>query len=104
MYAIFESGGFQFSAKEGERVRIPKLQVGPKDKLTFDKVLFIGGEEPLVGSPYVENAKVEGEVIASGKGDKVTVFKFKRRVKYRRKKGHRQEFVDVQIEKIVLPR
>jgi large subunit ribosomal protein L21 len=104
MYAIFESGGFQFSAKEGERVRIPKLQVEPKDKLTFDKVLFIGGEKPLVGSPYVENAKVEGEVIASGKGDKVTVVKFKRRVKYRRKKGHRQEFVDVQIEKIVLPR
>ena len=104
MYAIFESGGFQFSVKEGERVRIPKLQVEPKDKLTFDKVLFIGGEKPLVGSPYVENAKVEGEVIASGKGDKVTVVKFKRRVKYRRKKGHRQEFVDVQIEKIVLPR
>jgi len=104
MYAIFESGGFQFSAKEGERVRIPKLQVRPKDKLTFDKVLFIGGEKPLVGSPYVENAKVEGEVIASGKGDKVTVVKFKRRVKYRRKKGNRQEFVDLQIEKIVLPR
>lgn len=104
MYAIFESGGSQFSAKEGERVRLPKFQAEPRDKVTFDKVLFIGGEKPLVGSPYLENAKVEGQVILSGKRDKVTVFKFKRRVKYRRKKGHRQEFVEVQIEKIIPPR
>ncbi|UCB52126.1 MAG: 50S ribosomal protein L21 [Candidatus Zixiibacteriota bacterium] len=104
MYAIFESGGFQFKAKEGDRVRMPKLQAGPEERVTFDKVLFIGGKKPLVGSPYLENAKVEGEVIASGKSEKVTVFKFKRRVKYRRKKGHRQEFVEVQIEKIVPPR
>lgn len=103
MYAIFESGGFQFSAKEGDKVRVPKFQAEAEERVTFDKVLFIGGEKPLVGSPYLENAKVEGEVIASGRGDKITVFKFKRRVKYRRKKGHRQEFVEVQIEKIVPP-
>ena len=103
MYAIFESGGFQFSAREGDRVKVPKLQVETEQKVTFDKVLFIGGENPLVGSPYLENARVEGEVIASGKSDKITVFKFKRRVKYRRKKGHRQEFVEVQIDKIVAP-
>jgi large subunit ribosomal protein L21 len=103
MYAIFESGGFQFSAREGDRVRVPKLQVEAEERVTFDKVLFIGGEKPLVGSPYLENARVEGEVIASGKSDKITVFKFKRRVKYRRKRGHRQEFVEVQIDKILAP-
>jgi large subunit ribosomal protein L21 len=103
MYAIFESGGFQFSAREGDKVRVPKLVAEAEEKVTFDKVLFIGGEEPLVGSPYLENARVEGEIIASGKSKKVTVFKFKRRVKYRRKKGHRQEYAEVQIEKIVRP-
>ena len=103
MYAIFESGGFQFSAREGDRVRVPKFRAEAEEKVTFDKVLFIGGEDPQVGSPYLENARVEGEVIASGKSDKITVFKFRRRVKYRRKKGHRQEFVEVQIEKIVPP-
>ena len=103
MYFIFESGGFQFSAREGDRVRGPKFRAEAEERVTFDKVLFIGGEDPQVGSPYLENARVEGEVIASGKSDKITVFKFKRRVKYRRKKGHRQEFVEVQIDKILAP-
>ena len=73
MYAILESGGFQFSVKEGEKVRIPRLQIQPKEKVTFDKVLFIGGDSPLVGSPYVEKARVEGEVVGWGKDDKITV-------------------------------
>lgn len=103
MYAILESGGFQFSVKEGERVRIPRLRIQPKEKVIFDKVLFIGGDNPLVGSPYVEKAKVEAEIIGSGKDEKVTVFKFKRRVKYRRKKGHRQEYTEVKIERIIPP-
>jgi len=97
MYAILESGGFQFSVKEGERVRIPRLQIQPKEKVTFDKVLFIGGVSP------VEKAKVEGEVVGSGKHDKITVFKFKRRLKYRRRKGHRQGYTEVKIERILPP-
>jgi large subunit ribosomal protein L21 len=101
MYAILESGGFQFSVKEGERIIIPKLQVQPKEKVAFDKVLFIGGEKPLIGAPYIKNAKVEAEVLGSGKGKKITVFKFKRRVKYRKKTGHRQEYTEVKIEKIL---
>jgi large subunit ribosomal protein L21 len=103
MYAILETGGFQFSVKEGERVKIPRLEIQPKEKVTFDKVLFVGGDNPLVGSPYVENAKVEAEVIGSGKDGKVTVFKFKKGVKYRRRKGHRQDYTEVKIERILLP-
>ena len=103
MYAILETGRFQFSVKEGDKVRIPKLQVQPKEKVVFDKVLLISGEKPLIGTPYVKNAKVEGEVLGSGKGEKITVFKFKRRVKYRRKKGHRQGYTEVKIEKILPP-
>jgi large subunit ribosomal protein L21 len=103
MYAILETGGFQFSVKEGERVKIPRLQVQPGAKVIFDRVLFIGGDNHLVGSPYVEKAKVEAEVVGSGKDGKVTVFKFKKRVKYRRKKGHRQDYTVVKIERILLP-
>jgi large subunit ribosomal protein L21 len=103
MYAIVESGGFQFNVKEGEKVRIPRLGAKPKDKITFDKVLWVGGEKPLIGAPYVNNAKVEGEVLSQGQADKVTVFKFKRRLKYRRKRGHRQEYTEVRVNKIHAP-
>ena len=103
MYAILESGGFQFSVREGENIKIPKLQSRPKDKVSFDKVLFIGGEESFVGTPYLKGAKVEAEVTASGKGEKVIVFKKKKRVKYRRMKGHRQEYTEVRINKIHPP-
>lgn len=103
MYAIVESGGFQFSVKEGEKIRIPKLEAKPKDKITFDKVLLIGGEKPKIGAPYVGDALVEGEVLSQAKAEKITVFKFKRRVKYRRKKGHRQEYTEVKINKIHAP-
>ncbi|KPL05424.1 MAG: 50S ribosomal protein L21 [candidate division Zixibacteria bacterium SM1_73] len=103
MYAIVESGGFQFNVKEGEKIRIPKLEAKPKDKITFEKVLFIGGEKPLIGAPYVKDAKVEGEVLSQGKAGKITVFKFKRRVKYRRKRGHRQEYTEIMVDKIRAP-
>lgn len=103
MYAILEAGGFQFSVKEGERIRIPKLKEQVKKKVIFEKVLFIGGEKIKVGQPYVKNAKVEAAILRSGKGEKISVFKFKRRVKYRRKKGHRQEYTEVKIEKIHSP-
>lgn len=103
MYAILETGGFQFSVKEGEKIRIPKLQTQVKEKVIFEKVLFIGGEKSKVGQPYVKNAKVEAAILGSGKGEKISVFKFKKRVKYRRKKGHRQEYTEVKIEKIHSP-
>jgi large subunit ribosomal protein L21 len=104
MYAVLETGGFQFSVKEGDTIKAPKLKVQPKEKVVLDKVLFIGGEEPKVGSPYVDGAQVEAEVVGSGKEDKVLVYKKKRRTKYRRTRGHRQDFTELRIEKIVSPR
>ncbi len=103
MYAILETGGFQFSVKEGERIKIPKLESPPKGKISFDRILFIGGEKSIVGSPYVKDAKVEAEVLTSGKGEKIVVFKKKKRVKYRRLKGHRQDYTEVKIDKIHTP-
>lgn len=104
MYAIMETGGLQFSVQEGDKIRIPKLDVESGKNFTFDKILLIGGQEKsLVGTPYVKGAEIEAEVTDQGKSDKVMVFKFKRRVKYRRKRGHRQPYTEVLIKKIKLP-
>ncbi len=103
MYAILETGGFQFSVKEAEKVKIPKLDIPIKDKVIFDKILFIGGEKSFIGTPYIIDAKVEAEVVNSGKGEKVIVFKKKKRTKYRRIKGHRQDFTEVKISRILPP-
>jgi large subunit ribosomal protein L21 len=104
MYAIVESGGFQFSVKEGDKIRAPKLDAGAEEKLVLDKVLFIGGEEPKVGTPYVSGAQVEAEVIGPGRWPKIVVFKKKKRVKYRRTRGHRQDFTELRIRRIIPPR
>ncbi len=103
MYAILEMGGFQFTVKEAEKVKIPKLDLPLQEKVVFDKILFIGGEKSFIGTPYIKDAKVEAEIVASGKGEKITVFKKKKRVKYRRTKGHRQEFTEVKINRILPP-
>jgi large subunit ribosomal protein L21 len=104
MYAVIESGGTQFTIEEGTQVRIPKIEGSVGDKITLDKVLLISdGDEPTVGSPYLENATVDAELTAQDKDDKVTVYKFKRRTKYRRTKGHRQPFTELRILKINAP-
>jgi large subunit ribosomal protein L21 len=104
MYAIVETGGMQFKVKEGDKIKVPKLPAQEGEKLSFDKVLLIGEKEkPLIGKPFVKGAKVQAEVLKLGKGEKVTVYKFKKRVKYRRKTGHRQEYCEVKINKIVAP-
>jgi len=105
MYAIMETGGQQFNVQEGHKIRIPRLNVEPGKNLTFDKILLVGGQEkPVIGTPYVKGAKVEAKVKEQGKSDKITVFKFKRRVKYRKKTGHRQPYTEVLITKIKLPK
>jgi large subunit ribosomal protein L21 len=103
MYAILESGGFQFAVKEADKVKVPRMREPNQKNVVFDKILFIGGEKSIVGTPYIKDARVEAEVIASGKDKKIAVFKKKKRVKYRRMKGHRQEFTEVRIKQIVLP-
>ncbi|MCJ7497843.1 MAG: 50S ribosomal protein L21 [candidate division Zixibacteria bacterium] len=104
MYAIMESGGLQFKIEEGAKIKIPKLEAKPGDEVVFDKVLLISQEEkePLIGMPYLENAKITAEVLSTGKGKKVLIYKFKKRVKYRRKRGHRQEYTEIKINKINL--
>jgi large subunit ribosomal protein L21 len=104
MYAVFQTGGKQFRAEPGTRIRVPTLDVEPGASVTFDHVLLAGdgGEKVFVGAPTVEGASVKAEVIRHGRGDKVIVFKRKRRKGYRRKQGHRQNFTEVRIDEIAV--
>ncbi len=96
MFAVIETGGKQYIVKEGDVIRVEKLPVEGKE-VVFDKVLMVGDK---VGTPYVEGATVEADLIRTAKAKKVIVFKFKRRKGYKRKKGHRQWFSEVRIKKI----
>lgn len=104
MYAVVETGGFQYSVSEGDVIQVPKLDAEPGSAQEIDKVLMISGpEEPLIGKPFIEGAKVEAEVVGHGRDPKVLVFKFKRRLKYRKLRGHRQPFTELKIGRIVAP-
>ncbi len=102
MFAIIETGGKQYKVQEGNRIKIEKLDLNPGEKVIFDKVLLIESNgQTLIGDPYLPNAKVEGKVLAQVKGEKIVVFKKKRKKGYKKKIGHRQKLSEVQIEKII---
>ena len=103
MYAIFRALGKQFRAEKGKTLRLPLMDKQPGDKVVFDEVLLSSdGETIKAGTPLVKGAKVEVEVIGDAKGEKIYVFKFKRRKGYRRKTGHRQKYTDVRITGLTL--
>jgi large subunit ribosomal protein L21 len=104
MYAVFQTGGKQFRAEPGARLRVPSLDVEPGVTVTFDRVLLAGdGEADVrVGTPVVDGASVTAEVLRHGRGDKVIVFKRKRRKGYRKKQGHRQNFTEIRIDEVAL--
>lgn len=105
MYAILETGGLQFKVTEGEVLKIPKLGIEPKEEVVFENILLAAEKDKiLIGRPYIKGAKVSAQVLANGKSPKVIVFKFKRRVKYRRKRGHRQDYTEIKINEIKLPK
>lgn len=101
MYAIIESGGKQYTVREGQTVRLEKLAGEAGDQVTIGSVLaFNNGEQTVVGAPYVSGALVTGKVLAQAKARKVTIFKYKRRKDSKKKKGHRQPYTALMIEKI----
>lgn len=100
MYAIIETGGKQIKVAVGEAVYIEKLNAEAGETVTFDKVLFVGGEDVKVGAPLVEGATVTGTVEKQGKQKKITVFKYKAKKNNRKKQGHRQPYTKVVIEAI----
>ncbi len=101
MYAVIETGGKQYRVEEGDTIFVEKLDVEEGDKVDFEKVLFVSKDEPIVGKPYVDGAKVEATVLEQGKAKKVIVFKYKAKKNYKKKQGHRQPYTKVKIEGIV---
>ena len=101
MTAIIVTGGKQYKVAEGDTLFIEKLPVEAGDSVTFDQVLaVIDGENATFGAPVVEGASVTANVVKSGKGAKVRVYKMKPKKGYRRTQGHRQPYTKVQIETI----
>ena len=103
MYAIADIKGFQYRIQEGDQLRVSNFDVETGTKLTIPEVLFISdGEKVSIGAPYVDGAKVEATVIDNGKYDKILIFKKKRRKDYSVKRGHRQDFTEIKIDKIIV--
>ncbi|HZH59796.1 MAG TPA: 50S ribosomal protein L21 [Metabacillus sp.] len=100
MYAIIETGGKQIKVEEGQVIYVEKLGADQGETVTFDKVLFVGGDNVQVGSPTVSGATVTAKVEKQGRQKKITVFKYKAKKNYRKKQGHRQPYTKVVIEKI----
>jgi large subunit ribosomal protein L21 len=101
MYAVVRTGGKQFRVAPGDAVRVEKLEGAVGDRIELDEVLFVGGEsDARIGTPLVQGAKVVGTITAQDRGDKITVFKMKRRKGYRRKAGHRQYYTEVRVDEI----
>ena len=102
-YAIIRTGGKQFRVEPGMTVRVPTLLGDAGAKIEFNDVLLgSDGKTVQTGVPTLSGAKVTGEIVKHGRGDKIIVFKYKRRKNYARKIGHRQNFTEVRINDITL--
>ncbi len=103
-YAIVETGGKQYKVAAGEKLDVDYLGVSEGEQIELSKVLFItDGKDTIIGNPIIDKAKVTATCIGEGKGDKIIVFKYKPKVRYRVKKGHRQLFTRLEITEIVKP-
>ena len=98
MYAVIVSGGKQHRVKEGETLKLEKLEVETGGSLEFDRVLLVvNGDDVKVGAPVVDGAKVTAEVVSHGRHDKINIIKFRRRKHSMKRQGHRQWFTEVKI-------
>jgi len=100
MYALIEFEGKQYRAEEGKTLKVDAIDAEAGAALTLDKVLLVGGETPVVGTPYIAGVTVSATVGEHGKDRKITVFKYIPKKDYRRKQGHRQRYSTLKIEKI----
>lgn len=101
MLAVILTGGKQYLVTPGQKIKIEKLENKEGDEVVFDKVLLAQkGNKLEIGTPYVGGGKVLGKVLKQGRGKKIIVFKYKAKKRYHKKKGHRQDFTEVEIGKI----
>ncbi len=101
MYAVIKTGGKQYRVSSGEKVKVEQLAAAVGSKITIDTVLMVAdGDKVSIGKPLVKGAKVEATVVEQGRGDKVRVFKMRRRKQSKTERGHRQNFTEIQVDKI----
>ena len=101
VFAVIRTGGKQYKVSPGDVIRVEKLPGEPGTEVTLEEVLLVGeGPEVRIGQPLVEGARVLATIVEQGRSRKIIVFKKKRRKNYRRKRGHRQFYTDLRIEKI----
>ncbi|EKW98639.1 50S ribosomal protein L21 [Ligilactobacillus saerimneri] len=100
MYAIIKTGGKQLKVEEGQTIYVEKLNANAGDKVTFDQVVFVGGEKTVIGTPVVEGASVEATVEKQGRAKKVVTYKYKPKKHSHTKQGHRQPYTKLVVNKI----
>ena len=102
MYAIIKSGGKQYRVKAGEQVRVEALAAEVGATVSLEEVLLVGtGDGVKVGAPLVSGAKIKATVVSHGRGDKVKIFKLRRRKHYQKTQGHRQSYTELRIDDII---
>lgn len=100
MYAIFETGGKQYKASQGDIVFVEKLDGDPGKLVSFDALVVADGDNIQIGTPVVKGAKVRAKIVEHGKEKKVIIFKYKPKRNFRKKQGHRQPFTKIRITSI----
>lgn len=101
MYAVIESGGKQYRVAPGDVIRVEKLDVPAGDSVDLDRILLVAdGENTQLGSPVLAGVSVTAKVRSHGRGEKVRIFKLRRRKNYRRHAGHRQDYTELEITQV----
>lgn len=102
IYAVIEIGGKQYKVAPKQTIEVDRLGVPEGETVELDRVLFIGGDgDTLVGDPIIKGAKVVATSLGEAKGEKVIVFRYKSKVRYRRKRGHRQTYTKILVNEII---
>lgn len=101
MFAVIKTGGKQYKVSPKDKIKIEKLDAPDGDAVVFDEVLLVSKDDSLrIGTPKIEGAKVTAKVLKQAKGEKIVVFKYKPKKRYKKKTGHRQLFTEVEIQEI----
>jgi large subunit ribosomal protein L21 len=98
MYAVIKTGGKQYRVSAGEKLKIEQIPADVGAEIVLDQVLFLSrGEDVAMGAPLVSGASVTAKIVSHGRGDKVRIFKMRRRKHYRKTQGHRQNYTEIEI-------
>ncbi|KPK33900.1 MAG: 50S ribosomal protein L21 [Betaproteobacteria bacterium SG8_40] len=101
MYAVIKTGGKQYRVSSGEKIKVEQLAADVGSQITIDKVLMVAdGDKVSIGKPLVKGATVQATVVNHGRGDKVRIFKMRRRKHFKKQQGHRQNYTEIQVDQI----